>query len=370
MTDATIAARRAELDERQAVVAALLAETRCEQLLILEPPNLAWFSGSPLSRGALDPAEQPALIVSANQRWVVCSNVDSHRLFETHLDDLGFQLKEWPWHAGRDQLLADLCEGRQVACDRHVRDSVPVSEKLRQIRLVHGTRALALLRDLGRYLARALEATARNVEPGETEAEAAGHVAHRLLRRGIDPIAIHAAADFRDVDDARPGFSDNPIQRAISLTAVGRRDGLHIAAGRTVWFHEPDAEVRNQFEAAGAIAAGREMALAAGRSIAEVFQAGQKIAEAVGAEHAWRSATMGHFTGWLPVEQMLTPTAKPVLLTHQAVTLQTRVGAGATCDSYLITESGCERLTSDDEGPLRRYRFGSATLDLPDVIRR
>ena len=39
-----------------------------------------------------------------------------------------------------------------------------------------------VLRGLGRALTLAIEATCRNFQPGETEADVAGHLAHRLIR--------------------------------------------------------------------------------------------------------------------------------------------------------------------------------------------
>ena len=59
-----------------------------------------------------------AAFCTAEGRWIITSNVDSQRLFDEELDGLGFQLKEWPWHWGRGQLIADLCQGRNVACDQ------------------------------------------------------------------------------------------------------------------------------------------------------------------------------------------------------------------------------------------------------------
>src|SRR4051812_14604360 len=99
-SDADVAIRRGEVDERQGVVAALLKELGVEQLLLLEPPNLGWFSGAQLARAIVDPAEQPVVVVSESQRWVICANVDTQRLFDAYLDELGFQVKEWPWQTG------------------------------------------------------------------------------------------------------------------------------------------------------------------------------------------------------------------------------------------------------------------------------
>ena len=52
---------------RQAVVAELLQSIDREQLLMLEPANVAWFCGAPLARGILDPVEQPAIVVSPSR---------------------------------------------------------------------------------------------------------------------------------------------------------------------------------------------------------------------------------------------------------------------------------------------------------------
>ncbi|MBX7102664.1 MAG: hypothetical protein K1X57_01190 [Gemmataceae bacterium] len=361
----SVADRRVELAERQAFVAGLLNEAKVEQLLLLEPPNLSWFAGEPIVRGIVDPASQPALIVSAHQRWLICSNLDTQRIFDSYVDDLGFQVKEWAWQVGRDQLLADLCEGRTLACDRHIRDAVLVADRLRYGRTVLGSLAQEALRSLGRDLARSLDATARNVSADESEGEAAGHLAHRLARRGIDIIVLQA-----DGEGPILGPGNRQIGRSLLLTVIGRRDGLHASASRTAWFAEPDSETRRQFDAAGQIAAGRESALIADGTPAGVFDAGQRVAVAVGQEHAWHSGGLGHLTGWLPVELLFTPATGTPLAIGQSVTLTTRVGSSVAMDTYLITPNGPERVTTDDEGPLRRYKFAGRTVDLPDATRR
>src|SRR5579871_1878824 len=106
--------RRAEIDAKQAQVAELLQQAEADGLLLLEPFSMAWFAGAPLADGTPDPATRPALYLTAAQRWLVASNVDTQYLFDSFLDGLGFQLKEWPWHWGRGQLLLDLTHNRKV----------------------------------------------------------------------------------------------------------------------------------------------------------------------------------------------------------------------------------------------------------------
>src|SRR5207248_1923271 len=94
--------RRADLDAKQMRVAALLQDAGCEGLLALDPENFSWLTSGAMSRGNLDPAELPVVYYSAEQRWVIAGNMDSQRLFDEEVDGLGFQLKEWPWHWGRE----------------------------------------------------------------------------------------------------------------------------------------------------------------------------------------------------------------------------------------------------------------------------
>src|SRR5947199_373256 len=126
--------RRSDVDAKQALIAALLRDVSCDGLLVLNQDNLAWLTSGGVARGVLDPNSLPALYFTAESRWALCANVDSQRLFDEELDGLGFQLKEWPWHWGRQRFLADLCQGRVVACDRPLADCKMVGDKLRRLR--------------------------------------------------------------------------------------------------------------------------------------------------------------------------------------------------------------------------------------------
>src|SRR5262249_16158247 len=141
--------RRSDIESKQALMAGLLQEVGCEGLLILTPENFAWLSAGGAARGSIDPAALPALYLSSAGRWLICSNVDSQRLFDEELDGLGFQLKEWPWHWGRDQFLADLCQGRKVACDQPFGACKLVSDSLQKFRRLLSEYDRACFRALG-----------------------------------------------------------------------------------------------------------------------------------------------------------------------------------------------------------------------------
>src|SRR6267154_1811169 len=79
-----LSARRAEIEAKQDRVGALLAEAGADGLLLLDPANMAWLTGASLAHGISDPADWPALYLTATQRWLIAGNLDTQRLFDQH----------------------------------------------------------------------------------------------------------------------------------------------------------------------------------------------------------------------------------------------------------------------------------------------
>src|SRR3954470_5742950 len=152
--------RRADVDAKQAQIARLLADMGCEAVLLLMPAHVSWFTAGMAARGLLADSERPGLYVNATQRWLVCSNVDTQRLFDEELDRLGFQVKEWAWEAGRVDLLQNLVQGKKVAADRAFPGMPLAAERLRPLVRVLSPFEQADYRELGRIVAHAVEVTA------------------------------------------------------------------------------------------------------------------------------------------------------------------------------------------------------------------
>ncbi|HEY1378684.1 MAG TPA: M24 family metallopeptidase, partial [Gemmataceae bacterium] len=363
--------RRAELDAKQDRVAALLGEVGAEGLLLLDPANIAWLTGAPLTANIPDPADWPALYLTATARWLVSASTDTQRLFDQHLDGLGFQLKEWPWNWGRDRLLADLRQNRRVASDRLLPETVPLGPTLRRLRCTLTPAEQARYRALGAALAHALEATCRNLEPGQTEEEVAGQLAHRLLHHGIQPVALAVAADGRVARHPRPGVTTAAVRSSCLIGAVAARAGLHVTAGRTVFLAPPDDGFRKQYDAACRIMATLAAAGGPGTGAAPVLQAAERVARLSSHDDAWRAGPAGHVTGWLPVERPLPPGNPLVLEADWAVTWRAGVGAALCADTFLVAGSpACVTPPEPGLWPVKRVKVLEMTVDVPDLLVR
>lgn len=362
--------RRAVLDARQAWLADLLREVGCEGLLVVEPENFAWLTSGATVRGIVDPAATPCLFFTSEQRWVLCGNVDSQRLFDEEVDGLGFLLKEWPWHWGREQLLADLCHGRKVACDRHRPGAEFVGDRLRRKRRTLDEYDRACLTALGQIVTHALEATCRTMNAGETEREIAGQLSHRLLHRGAHPLILSAAADGRSRLYRQPGFTSARVEKYCVVSMTVRKYGLCAGATRSVSFGAPDDLFRREHDAATKVSAAYIAATWPDAVPREVLITGRRIYQVCDSEHEWQLAPQGYVTGRSPVELALTPKTEDLFEPGWAVTWRAGAGAASSCDTFLVTEEGPQAITPVEFWPLRRIRIQGADFLRPDILVR
>ena len=366
----TPADRRSDIDAKQQRVAGLLRENGCDGLLILRPENFAWLtSGSP-PRSILDPAARPALYLSQEGRWLLCSNADTQRFFDEEIDGLGFQLKEWPWHWGRGQLLTDLTQGRNVCTDEPYEQCTPVGEALVKLRRSLSPYEVACLDTVGKTLSHALEATGRTLVRGESEREVAGQLSHRLLHRGVQPVQIAVAADGRSRAYRQPAYTATPVNRSCVLTATARKYGVCVRASRSIVFDQADTLFRREHDAACKVSATYVASSWPDSVIRQILATGQRIYQLVGAEAEFYLAPQGHVIGRLPVELTFTPQVEELLLANSAVCWHAGVGAAVSCDTFLLTEDGPRGVTATEKWPLKRIKIQGAEFVRPDLLVR
>lgn len=362
--------RRADVDAKQSRISALLDEVGCDGLLAVDPENFFWLTSGATPRGTLDAADMPAVYFNHEQRWLIASNVDSQRLFDEELDGLGFQLKEWPWHWGREQLLIDLTRGRKVASDRPQGETLVVGDRLRHMRRALTLYEQACYQALGQILGHAIEASCRTMPQGESEREIAGQICHRLLHRGTHPIAISLAADGRSRLYRQSGFTSASIDRYCVVTATARKYGLCATASRTVCFGEPDPSLRQEHDTASKVIATYLAATWPDAMSREILTAGRRVYQITGYEHEWLQLSQGHITGHGPIELTLLPQAEELFQLNWAVVWRAGAGAAVSCDTFLVSEDGPMIITPTETWPLKRIRIQGNEFVRPDLLIR
>jgi Xaa-Pro aminopeptidase len=368
--DITDPDRYEDVDRKQAQITAFLARKRYDALLLREPCNFAWFtSGGECPRHAGgEPAA--ALFITPDARVVVADNVDAGQLFDRQLGGLGFQLKQRAWHEGRIGLLDDLCRGRNVACDAGQPGTTDESTEISALRLPLTALECERLRKLGTIAAHAVEATARHIEPGQIEADIAGHLAHRVVRHEALPLRLRAVADGRGQAHRNWNFGNQPLRRWCILSATVSRWGLCCTATRSVVFGSPPDELLIAFQQAGMLEATGMFFSQAGWPLATVWQRVYRIFEKQGIGDEWQAADQADVVGFRPSEVALVPSSAFTLLPRMAVHWHPSVGPAQVGDTILVSDEGYELITPATDWPTLFVSVKGKPVHLPDILVR
>ncbi len=359
-----------EVERKQSQIAEFLVRRGYDGLLIRQPSNYAWFtSGAECPRHAgWEPTA--ALFITPDARVVLANNADSGQVFDKQLGGLGFQLKQRPWHEGRNGLFDDLCRGRNVAADVPMAAATDESAEIGSLRIPLTVLECERMRKLGALAAHAVEATGRHIEPGQTEADIAGHLANRLIRHEVQPLCLRAVADGRGLAYRHWNFGEHPLRRWCFLSATVSRWGLCCSVTRSVVFGSPPDDLIVSFQKAGILEATGAYFSQAGWAFSTVWQKVNRIYEKQGIGEEWQAADQADVVGYSPSEVALVPTAGITLLPRMAVHWHPSVGAAQVGDTFLVSEQGFEPLTPATDWPLLYVTVKGTPVHLPDILVR
>lgn len=358
------------IEARHRAIVELTKEMSIDAALLTRPSSFAWLTaGGNNTRGASSDVIA-ALFITPDARVVLTGNADSGRLFDREVGGLGFQLKERTWQEDRSVLMSDVCRGRNVAVDAPFGDSPDFSVRLAGMRLPLEPFEIRRLRTMGQEVSHCVEATARSFDCGETEADIAGQVAHRLLRRRIQPERIQVWGDGRGERYRHWSFDDEPVEQFCTVAAVGRRDGLHVAVSRTMAFSGHEQRVRPAY-------LDTLLAQVTGMSFSrhdwEIFETWnrvERIYEKFGHTEEWHFTDQGCVTGYELSEVPIVLKSEFRLQARMPVIWQTSIGPALAIDTIAIAESGFELLTPFESWPKLSVNVKRVPVTRPDVLVR
>ncbi len=336
--------------------------------------SVAWFtSGGDLGQDLTSEYSSVLLFINRTSRAVISDNVQSSRVFEEELAGLGFQLKERPWFDEPFRPVAELCHNKRIATDLGSTGCMLFrreGDPLRGLRQRLTSLERQRLRELGRTLTLAVEATCRNFDRGEREADVAGHLAHRLLREGVVPVDLRVASDDRLARFRQPTFKAAPILKSATIAITGRRFGLCASLTRTVSFGPVDSEFQSHHTLAAMVDATCIFFSRPGEPIAEVFRRAKRIYEKFNAPHEWTLDYQGSLIGYSWRESLLTPDSNLIIQPGMAICWSPSVGSARSEDTVVIDSRGYEVVTAAQDWPTLDVRVKGYTMTRPGILVR
>jgi len=363
---------RAELvTQRHGQLAQLMTTHGWDAILLQDPASFSWLTvgGDNTSRGN-EVTPVATILVTGEARVVLCNNIDSGQIFDRDLMGLGFLVKERPWTESLEVLKQDVCRARRVGCDVCLPGTEPIGPELAELRCQLSPREITVMRELGRDVAHALEATARNFEFGSRESEVAGHLAHRLMKRGVQPVKLQVMADAQGWRYRHWSYGNDRIERHCILSAVGRRLGLHVGASRSVCIGAPSEELQNVHLLAMLVQSSGMFFSQPGWQLSETWKRIARIYEKFETPDEWRSATQAEVLGYHRAEYAVTPQTDQTLRPGMAIFWHPSVRASLVGDTILVTESGGELLTPGQNWPMISVKVKGNTIERPSLLIR
>jgi Xaa-Pro aminopeptidase len=359
-----------DISRKHQAVAELLESQGYDALLLQKPSSFAWFtSGADNSRSG-STETTAALFITSEARVVITSNVDSPQLFDHKLFGMGFQLKERCWHEPRRELLDDLCRGRNVASDTGLGPTADISAQLLGIRAPLTATECERYRKVGRFTAHAVEATGRHCRQGQSEAEIAGEVAHRLIKHGVVPERIQVWADGQASRYPRWSYGADRVEHHCVIAAVGRRWGLCAGVARTVCFGPTDPEFHEAHHRAMLVQATGIHFSRPEWEMYEIWDRIKRIYEKSGCSDAWQQSEQAEIIGYEMNEQPLVPKSEFRLSANTGMYWHPGVGPAVVGDSILVTNEGPEVVTSMEEWPRLKVKVKQTVMERPSLLCR
>jgi len=367
--------RRQDIEEKHQRIRAFLDATGHDGVVLGRADSVAWFtSGGDLRQDLGSEFSSIFLYVNRASRAVIADNVQSARVFEEELAGLGFQLKERPWHEDPSRILTELCHNKRIATDLGTTGFGPYSRREGDVLL--GLRRCLTpferqrMRELGRTLALAVEATCRNFSRGENEAAVGGHLFHRLIREGVVPVDLRVASDARLGRSRQPTFKSEPILKRATIAVTGRRWGLCASLTRTVSFGPVDSDFVALHTLSAMVAATCFFFSRPGEPISEVFRRAKRIYEKFNHPHEWTLDYQGCLVGYSPREALLLPDSDLILESNMPLCWNPSVGPTRSEDTVVVDKRGYEVVTAAQNWPQVEVAVKGFVIARPGILER
>lgn len=174
-----------EVSAKLGRVRAWLDRSNVGSLLLGSQPSFAWITAGGRSHVSIgEPAGVASIFVTREEAFALTPNIERRRIVDEEIAGLGFVVVDYPWHRpdGLAASVAAICDPARAVSDIGAGGLAPGDGSDAELRRVLRPEEQQRYRRLGRDAATALEAAARDAQPGDTELDVAARIAHGCLR--------------------------------------------------------------------------------------------------------------------------------------------------------------------------------------------
>ncbi len=354
----------------------LLDQHTLDAIVLSRRCNVAWYTSGRVRNyvGLVDDVGNSHVVVHRDGATVLTTNIEAERLRDEDLPGTGYDLVAYPYHDtdARRERLGGVLGDRRVAADAALPNvgTLPLPPEVDRLRWTLGEEEVERYRAVATDVTAAVEATARQAEPGWTENAAAGHLTAALRAKGLVPWVLLVGADDRIDRFRHPLPTDTAAERRLMLVTCSERGGLIAACTRIVHFGPVPEALAATMEACATVDAALITSTRPGRTLGELFAVARRAYAAVGREDEWRLHHQGGSCGYLPREVKAAPESDVQVLENQAFAWNPTI-TGTKCeDTVLCGPEGTAPLAEPSDWPTVRAAWEGEALARPIILER
>jgi Xaa-Pro aminopeptidase len=358
-----------ETSRKLSLLRDLMAGHGLGAILLQRVSSIAWAtSGASVYVNLARSQAEVSLLVTGNQQHLLTNNIEATRLEkEEKLTDQGWEFFITPWFE-QEKAIQKVAQGLKLGVDYYYPDALDISLEMAHLRANLDEEEGFRFSVLGKLCARAMDAAARSIHPGQTEYEIAAILAGEAERLGVQAIVNLIAVDERIYNYRHPLPTDKKLNRYAMLVLCGRRWGLVCSLTRLVYFGSLPDELRRLVQSVARVDAAMIATTRPGKSLGQVFASAQEAYAEAGFPDEWRLHHQGGPAGYEPREYIATPGSTDLVNAGQVYAWNPSITGCKSEDSVLIKDTGFEVLTKIPGWPTIQVDLGDQTIERPDIL--
>ncbi len=334
-------------------------------LLIENQNNIAWllqgrtFISFASVRAVVD------LLINDEAVYLIANNIETKRMLEEELLDVGLIVREYPWYEPRKRLEII----NELTDSRYSKDS-NLEQEIMNLRLIMSDGEQLNLAELGRDAAAAMEASCFQIKRGMSERAAAALMAQYCYERNIEPNILLVAADERIKRYRHPLPTARKINRDVMLVIGGRRNGQCVGLTRYVAFSEPSSETKKVRDAVMQLNALLFTETRPAKNIRDIFRNLIDAYGVAGYPEEWQNHHQGGVIGYNPREIRVDFDTNLLVKAGQAYAWNPSISGFKAEDTFITGEKDNLTVTYTGELPNFQLQYQQGFMTVPDILVR
>ncbi len=365
--------RRKEVETKLGQVREILNRNHLAGVLITRKYNLYWLTAGGNNQVLYDMQESLiGVLITEGKATVIAENGDYGRVIDEEFAHCPFEYEKIYWcEGGVGARAAELVPGT-IGVDSPVggiEQQMNIDGELAEYRQVSLDSEIERLRAYGKEAASILTRVAKQVQPGVSEREVAAELSKEFILNGFNVAVILIGGDERSLKYRHQVVSDHKIKKHFSLCGVGKKAGLTFPINRVISFGPPPTELEENNRKIETVFVHLNSLAIIGTTLGSIYAQLPQIYSSAGLEEEeWRRHSIGGTMGYHPREQVVTDSGAYTLQENNVIGWNPSLPGVMAEDVYLLTATGLEFITYDEDWPHRELSANGLTQIRPSIL--